>query len=62
MKLYPVKQVSIFVFFGQGRIAKVFSPENSRKGLLLRFGWLVMLCGMWIMFGRSKEFRTHMYG
>lgn len=52
-------QIQILLRFDDGWKSLVRSPQKAVKlGLRTRFGWLLILCGAWIIFGNAKQFRT----
>ena len=54
-----IEGVRISLYWSDKHTSVTHSPERPIKvNLKSKIGWRIMLIGMWIMFGHSKEFRT----
>lgn len=52
-------QIRIKTIFETGWCAVVCSPQRAvRVGIRTKIGWWIMLCGVWLIFGKAKEFQT----
>jgi len=54
-----IEAIRVTVYFNDSHVSVVLPPQGPVKiKSKTKFGWCIMLVGLWIIFGRAREFRT----